>query len=84
MPLREYVLPKRINIDLEIPSEYGLVPEYEERETAVYVGYTWEKWLDIEYSERAKAIAHYRTHLAIEAHIEDAVDKKTRHGNRKS
>lgn len=54
----------------------GLVPEFEEREAAVFVHIAWEEWQVISGLERAKAVAHYRMHSMIEAHVNDAVSKK--------
>ena len=54
----------------------GLVSEFEEREATVYVGYTWMQWLDLPWHERAASVAHYRLHLAVDAHIQHAANKK--------
>lgn len=51
----------------------GLVPEVEEREAAIFNGYTWREWRDLPYEERVDSVAHYRIHLLIETHKEDAV-----------
>jgi hypothetical protein len=68
----------------------GVVPEIEEREAAIFCGYTWKEWLEFSLTEpegrynRASGIAHYRLHFMIEAHrddaINDAMDAKSRGG----
>lgn len=56
----------------------GLVPEFEEREAAIYNGYTWKEWLEFDLLDpfgrwhRASGIAAYRMHFLQEAHINDA------------
>jgi hypothetical protein len=61
-----------ISVESEIP---GLVPEYECREAAHFVGVPWRGWLKLEGEERASAVAHYRMHLLIDAHVADASEK---------
>lgn len=77
MPLSKYILPKRLDVGLQIErSVQGMVPEIECREAAVYVGVTWHSWeKELTGRERAAAVAHYRIQLAIKAHTEDAVQK---------
>lgn len=75
IPLREYLLPKQINIDISTPSLFGLIGELEEREAAIYSLYNWTKWQQLSYDERVAAISHYRLHLLIDSHIQDAIDK---------
>lgn len=55
----------------------GLVPELEERESALFCGYKWKEWLALERIERAANIAHYRMHRLIEMHGEDAVSRES-------
>lgn len=50
----------------------GAVPELEEREAAVYCSIPWYIWTELPWQERSSCVAHYRLHLMIEAHIEDA------------
>lgn len=58
----------------------GLVPEVEEREAAIFNGYTWKEWLEFDLLDpegrwhRASGIAHYRAHHLIEMHTEEAVN----------
>lgn len=54
----------------------GLVPEYDCREAAVYVHVSWPDWLDLSGYDRAMAVAHYRIQLMIQAHVEDAAQRK--------
>lgn len=74
----QYHLPKRINIDISFESQLDLVPELEEREAAVYVNASWAEWCAMGWQERAAAIAHYRLHILIDAHIQDAIDRESR------
>jgi hypothetical protein len=56
------------------------VPEIEEREAAIFCGYTWKEWQEFSLLDpegrwnRAAGIAHYRLHHLIEQHIDDAVN----------
>lgn len=47
----------------------GFIPEYEEREVAVFVHCSWHMWGKLTWQERAAAIAHYRMHNLIESHV---------------
>ena len=74
IPLREYHLPKRVNPGIAFENHIpGVVTEYEAREASIYLGYTWQEWLGLHWFERASAVSHYRTHLAIQAHINDEI-----------
>lgn len=55
----------------------GLVAQIEEREAAVFCGYTWKEWLNLERIERAAGVAHYRMHQLIERHGDDAVSRES-------
>lgn len=55
----------------------GEVPELECREAAVYVHVPWAAWVKLSSRERAAAVAHYRTKLAIDAHINHAATKES-------
>lgn len=63
-----------MDVGLEITASIpGMVPEFECREAAIYVGITWKQWLeDMSDYDRATAVAHYRVQLLIKAHVEDA------------
>ena len=52
----------------------GAVPEIEEREAALFNGYTWKEWLDLDREDRIEGIAHARVRRAIDAHVQDAVE----------
>lgn len=56
--------------------------EYETREAMVYCNYNMIEWMQIDYTERARAVAQYRSHSLIEAHVSDAVDKAPKRGSR--
>lgn len=59
----------------------GLVPEIEEREAAIFCGYTWKEWLEFDLSDpidrwnRVSGIAHYRIHKIIQSNMDDAVNE---------
>lgn len=59
----------------DVKSWMGLVPEYEEREVAVFNGYPWSTWSQLPSADRASAIAHYRMHHLVSLHVHDAVQK---------
>lgn len=50
----------------------NLVPEIEEREAAIFNGYTWTEWNALPYWERIDGVAFARTHRLIELHKGDA------------
>lgn len=72
-PISEWPLRRQlatgIAFDTPIPI---LVPEIEEREAAVFNGYTWREWCDLERDERIDGIAHHRLRRLIEQHVHDA------------
>lgn len=68
-------LPQRINVGITIESNEGYVSEYECREACLYSGYTWPDWYNLDITERATCVAHYRMHMLIEAHVNEAVYK---------
>lgn len=74
-PLREYGLTQKVNAGIAIASEHGEVPDYEAREAMIYCNYNMLEWMQIDWTERARAVAQYRTHSLIEAHVSDAIDK---------
>lgn len=41
----------------------------------IYCNYNWSEWMQLDWSERARAVAQYRSHNLIEAHVADAIDK---------
>lgn len=66
-----------MNPNLEFESMLpGLVCDYEAREVAIFSGYKWVEWRKLEWFERASAVAHYRMHFLVEAHVQDAIRKK--------
>jgi hypothetical protein len=58
------------------------VPEIEEREAALFCGYTWKEWQQFELTdpagrwERASGIAHYRMHSMIERHVDESISRE--------
>lgn len=77
-PIDEYPLNKHVSHGIEIKANNGFVPEYEEREAAVFALIPWANWEIIPWQERAAAVAHYRMHNLIESHVNDAIDSKRR------
>lgn len=88
IPLREYPLRQKFSSGIEFATDAEYVSEYEAREAARFGGYNYMQWLELEPEERALGVAHYRTHLMLEAHIADAAEKaaaiaeRTRAGTR--
>lgn len=68
-------LPSKVNVGISIESNQGFVSEYEMREACLYVGHTWASWSELDSDERASCVAHWRMHLLIEAHVNEAVSK---------
>lgn len=68
----------------------GLVPEIEEREAAIFNGYTWREWIafdltnELERYQRVAGIAHYRIHQIIEMHRNDAESRELEMRSRRS
>lgn len=75
LPITEYQLARRVNTGIEIKSPSGVVPEYEEREAAIFAHYNWTQWVELTWQERAQIVAHYRLHLLIQGHVDEAVGK---------
>lgn len=59
----------------DIRLEFGLLAEYEERETAFKAQIRWEDWLVMDTRERAYYVAHQRVRQLIEGHVQDASNK---------
>ncbi len=67
----------RTGIDYnDVRIELGLIPEFEEREVAVYVLTPWSEWQELRVEERAAAVAQYRLHNLISVHVEDAIARE--------
>lgn len=62
----------------DVRVEFGLVPEYEERNAAVAAGYLWSEWLDMDMRDRAAIVAFERLKGLIALHSNDAIDKQHR------
>lgn len=60
-----------------------MVSFFEEREAAIFNGYTWKEWQEFSLLEpegrwqRASGIAHYRLHYLVEQHENDAVNQES-------
>lgn len=77
----------RRNVDSGIavtPSFEGVVPEYEMLEAASYSHISFGEWEQLESLDRARAMALYRMHNTIEAHVQDAVNKRGNNQRRTS
>jgi hypothetical protein len=72
IPITEYQLPKIIDPEIAVATEYGFVSELEEREAAVYVLYTWSDWQQLDWRDRAAAIAQHRLKNLIDSHVAHA------------
>ena len=74
LPIDEVYVKRKFDPGIAVETTEGLVSEYEEREAAVYSGYTWREWLDLHWYDRASCIAHHRLHNTIELHVSDAAE----------
>lgn len=78
------MLEKQLDSGIRTSPQWGQVPEYECRETAVYVKVSWRVWLfKMTAHERAEAVAHYRMQHLLRAHIDDASEKAARRRSRR-
>ena len=74
-PITEAPLTKALNTGISyepLPGPIPLVPQIEERESAIFNGYTWREWSTLAYDERVYAVAHHRLHRLITLHQADA------------
>lgn len=79
MPLRQVSLRHQIDAKISVESDdiqYGLVPEFEEREAAIFAVCPWHIWIDLPWEDRSAAVAHYRLHLLVEAHVNEAAQSE--------
>lgn len=69
---------RSVRVGLAVESEVpGTVPIYEALEAAIYCGYTVSGWWDVDWLERARAVAQYRMHNLIESHVQNAINRET-------
>lgn len=61
-----------------------MVHDYECREAAVYLGYRWPEFVQLGWFDKACAVAHYRLHNLIEAHVNDAIVSKQERAARRA
>src|SRR3990167_10669323 len=61
----------------------GYVPEYEEREAAVYCNYTPTAFRELPVEERARCVAQFRLHHIVSNNIEDAQNRAAEQAARK-
>ena len=81
--ISSYPVHQNVNTGIEIFSNNGFVPEYEEREAAVFALIPWSEWDNLSWYERAAAVAHYRMHNIIETHVNDAIESERRRKEKK-
>lgn len=72
--LMSYQLPEKVDTGIYIDHVDGVVPEYECREAAIFGHYNWMQWSRLRWRERASCVAHYKLHIAIEAHVNNAYE----------
>ena len=78
IPIEEAPLHKTSNVGILIPRTGNIIPEYEEREAAVYVQSNWASWLKLNWYDRAASVAQYRVHHMIETHANDEMSHQNR------
>lgn len=64
------------------PTLPGLVPDIEEREAALFNGYDWRTWRDLDYYDRVYGVAHSRVHKLIQLHTAEAEIKAAEYQRR--
>jgi predicted metal-dependent phosphoesterase TrpH len=75
-PIQDLPLRTRVSTGIEVSAELaGTVGEYEQRETARFLGMPFPAWLKQDPDERARSIAYRRANLMIEAHSNEAVSR---------
>lgn len=84
MPIRDVVIPRRIEVGISTDTQAGFVSEYEVREAAHYTGHNSLEWAALDADEQAACVAHYRMHLLIESHVNEAVHRHTERERRRS
>ena len=68
-PIQEVPLSRALNTGISYQATLpGLVSEVEEREAAIFNGYTWREWRDLDYFDRVRGAAHFRVHHLIQLH----------------
>lgn len=67
----------------DVRIEFGLVPEYEERDAAVSGGYLWAEWLELDIRDRAAIVAFERLKNLIALHSHDAASKQQERASRR-
>lgn len=74
-PIQTYPLRRSIRTGIsfdDVRVELGMIPEFEEREAAIFAGYSWKEWEQEKLSERAAAVACMRLSRMIDLHSHDA------------
>ena len=56
----------------------GVASQYEEREAAVFSHYNWTHWRELDWRDRAEAMAHFRLHRMVELHQNDVVAREVK------
>jgi len=84
IPIWEHGVKHSVRTGIEYePLIDGCVPEFEEREAAVYCHYSPLEFRELAVEERARTVAQYRLSRLVALHAEDAVNRKTEEVSRK-
>ena len=76
LPIESAAIAHAVRTDIEFEAKIpGCVPEYEEREAAVYCNYTPTEFRELPVWERGRAVAQYRLHKLVEVNMQDAVNR---------
>ena len=62
----------------------GLISELEERDSALFNGFTWNEWQKLPYQERVDGVAYTRLTRMIKMASEDAVSREMDRRSRRS
>lgn len=54
-----------------------MVPEVEERDSALFTGYNWREWIELPYEDRVDGVAYYRLKRLVDIWEQDAVSRET-------
>lgn len=66
-----------IDVGVRMAVYGGWIPEYEEREAALFQGIAWPTWTRLSTYERTRMVAHYQLHNKIELHTSKEVRRRS-------
>lgn len=69
------MIPIKVDSGITLERQLEMVPDFEAREAAVYTLCPFKMWETLPASDRAFAVAHYRMHLAIQGHMQQAAEQ---------